>query len=119
MPTSVQRGQGICRVCSWSAQDSVYVVKHVSQPHIKFGITTGDGQIRLKRHARAGYETVIRFETGLPGVAAEIEQATIRALAGARMKPVRGREYYDLTALALILDIIDGWISAVRGHEAA
>jgi len=42
-------------------------------------------------------------------MAAEIEQAALAALELADMKPIRGREYYDLPALALVLDIADNY----------
>src|SRR6266568_2222403 len=113
-PHSVQQGQGICFTCSRSAQDALYVVRHIVEPYVKFGITNGDGRDRLGDHARAGYRGVLRYYRGLPKVAAEIEQAAIRALADAGMRPVKGREYYDVAALALILDVIDGW-AAGRG----
>jgi hypothetical protein len=48
--------------------------------------------------------------TGLPGnAAAEIEIAARAALRLARIKPIRGREYFDGSALAVVLDVADNY----------
>lgn len=51
--------------------------------------------------------------TGLTGtVALDAENAVKSALALAGEKPVRGREYFDFSCLALILDVADSWLGA-------
>lgn len=110
-PGDVQRGQGICRYCAGKDWDAFYVV--TSPLAVKFGITSGDGAHRLRVHAATGYRTVVRCVTGLPGdLAPGTENAVKVALAMAREQPVRGREYFDISCLALILDVADGWLAS-------
>ena len=46
----------------------------------------------------------------MPGtVAPEMEQAVMAALRLAGEQPVKGREYYDASVLALVLDIADNY----------
>ena len=86
---------------------------------VKFGITTGEGRHRLLTHAGQGYTDVVRLVTGLPGtVALDAENAVKSALALAEEKPVRGREYFDASCLALILDVADSWLGAEKRAEA-
>lgn len=50
---------------------------------------------------------------GLPGTAApDAERAVLAALAMAGEKPVKGREYFDRSCLALVLDVADSWLTA-------
>lgn len=108
-PASVMRGQGMCRFCSrpWNA---FYVV--ASESAVKFGITTGDPMPRLRTHASHGYRRIIRVVTDLPGsLALETEDAVKAALADARERPTRGKEYFDMSCLALILDVADSWLT--------
>ena len=71
---------------------------------------------RLGVHAAQGYTEVIRLVTGLPGTSAlDVENAVKSALALAGEKPVRGREYFDISCVALILDVADSWLSAAGG----
>jgi hypothetical protein len=50
----------------------------------------------------------VRQVTGLPGtVAPEIESACLAAVALAGFRPVHGREFYDIDALAVVLDVAD------------
>lgn len=115
-PWSVMRGQGMCRFCSrpW---DAFYVV--ASESAVKFGITAGDPRPRLRTHASHGYTRVIRVATGLPGtLALETEDAVKSALALAGERPVRGKEYFDISCAALILDIADSWLPAPNAEAA-
>jgi hypothetical protein len=49
--------------------------------------------------------------TDLPGtVALDAENAVKSALALAGEKPIQGREYFDASCLALILDVADSWL---------
>jgi hypothetical protein len=51
---------------------------------------------------------VVRLLTGLPGdVAPELEREVNATLALARLRPVKGREYFDIGALVVILDVVD------------
>lgn len=114
MPTNVQQGSGICRFCSGSEWDAFYIV--TGSGIVKFGITTGDGRRRLAVHAAKGLADVIHLAVGLPGtVALDTENAVRAALALASEKPVQGREYFDISSLALILDVAGSWLNpAVR-----
>jgi hypothetical protein len=108
-PGNVGQGSGICRFCAGAEWDAFYVV--TGDGIVKFGITTGDGRRRLLIHAGQGYIEVVRLVTGLPGtVALDVENAVKSALTLAAEKPVRGREYFDVSCLALILDIADSWL---------
>ncbi|MDG9700918.1 hypothetical protein [Streptomyces sp. DH37] len=94
-------------------KDVFYVVtgtdRVTGKPGVKFGISNGDGEVRLSRHARDGYNTRHRLFTGLPeGAAREAENGMLARLKGAGHKPLHGREYYPQAALGLILDSLDG-----------
>lgn len=109
-PSTVQQGNGICRVCAGKAWDAFYVVADDEEDRVKFGITSGDPRPRLKNHKRAGYSRVVRQLVGLPGnVALEMERAVRATLLLARKKPVQGREYFDAAAMAVILDVVDNY----------
>lgn len=109
-PDDVRRGQGICRFCAHRKWDAFYVV--TSGTAVKFGITSGNGRIRLAAHARYGYTEVMRLRTGLPGTTAPDTESAIRvALALAGERPAHGREYFGISCLALILDIADSWLA--------
>lgn len=107
-PTSVQQGQGICRECAGKIWDAFYIVQDESAMIVKVGITSGSPRPRLMLHARDGFTKVLLTATGLPSkVAPELETAVLRALTQAGISPVRGREYFDMTAKDLILEIVD------------
>lgn len=107
-PSGVLGGQGICRFCRGKAWDVFYVVHDEINDVIKFGITSGDPRIRLGVHKREGFDRVARIVHGLPAdTAPELERTIIAALRDAREAPVRGREYYQGRALALVLDLVD------------
>lgn len=87
-----------------------YVVADDINDVVKFGITSGNPRPRLSRHAREGFDDVIRLVEGLPGdLAPRLERAILAALQDAREAPVRGREYFPSRVLALVLDLVDGW----------
>lgn len=111
-PTCVIQGQGPCFACAHRGEwDVFYVV--TSDAAVKFGITTGDPRRRLSAHARAGLTQVLRVVRGLPdGVAHEAEAAVRSALADAGEKPLRGREYFGISCLAIVLDVADSWLPA-------
>lgn len=109
-PANVSQGHGVCRFCSGAEWDAFYVL--AGPGVVKFGITTGDGRARLTVHASQGITQTVRLVTGLPDMAAlEAENAVKAALALAGEKPVRGREYFDPSCLALILDVADSWLA--------
>jgi len=109
-PSSVIAGRGICRVCAGRVWDVFYVVANPTAARIKFGITSGDPRPRLTTHRQSGYQKIVRLLTDLPGVVApELEHAVRAALALAEVAPIRGREYYDISALAIVLDMADNW----------
>jgi hypothetical protein len=110
-PNYLKRGGALCRVCSGRTWDVFYVVTHQSLPRFKFGISSGTGAPRLAVHARYGYVNMVRLATGLPGTAApDAERAAKSALALAGERPVQGREYYDISALATVLDVADPYL---------
>jgi hypothetical protein len=104
IPTNIQRGQGICAECSGKVWDIFYVVRHESGKSVKFGITSGTGKPRIANHFAAGYTQVIRFIT-VPDALA-IERAIRERLVNSGFIPIRGREYYDIQAMKIILDTI-------------
>ena len=106
MPASVQQGNGICRFCAGMQWDAFYVVTNPVRHWLKFGITSRDGRVRLRRHARAGFTVVDLLLTGLPGVTAPALESDVgAALRLAGESPVQGREYFDSSVLALVLDV--------------
>lgn len=108
-PSSLQHGNGACRKCR-SALDAFYVVTSEQAGRLKLGITSGDSRTRLGVHRKDGYRTVVRLLTGLPGeMAVDMERAALATLRLAGVKPVQGREYYPLDALAVVLDVTDNY----------
>lgn len=95
--------------CARYTSDALYVVQDDTRHLIKLGIATGDGRDRFWVHRRDGFNTVIRYLPELAD-AAVLEQHVLKTLAAAGFTPVRGREYFDQTALAVVLDIVDNWI---------
>jgi hypothetical protein len=117
-PAGVQQGEGVCRKCRGKLWDAFYVVEHEELHRVKFGVTSGDARPRLADHHKDGYRTVVRLLTGLPdGAAPDAERAVKAALAMAGEKPVRGTEYFDVSCLALILDVADSWLARVADTE--
>lgn len=117
-PGDVLQGSGICHVCRGGVWDAFYVT--ASDVAVKFGITSGDPRPRLRAHARDGLTKVVRLTAALPdGVALSAERRVRAALALAGEKPVRGREYFDVSCLALILDVADSWLADAAGPSIA
>ena len=113
------QGHDVCRKCSHRDWDAFYVV--TSADVVKFGVTSGDPRRRLSDHAVKGYTEVVRLIVDLPGMVAHDAELAIRAaLESAGERPVRGREYFDISCLALVLDVADSWLSepaAMPGRE--
>lgn len=97
-------------MCAGSEWDAFYIV--TGSGIVKFGISAGNGRHRLAIHAAKGLADVVHLAAGLPGtVALDTENAVKAALAAAGKKPVRGREYFDISCLALILDVASSWLT--------
>lgn len=110
-PSDVLQGHGVCRRCAHRDWDAFYVVASTSI--VKFGVTSGNAQRRLRDHAAKGLTEVVRLAANLPGNRAhETELAVRAALNLAGEKPIRGREYFDISCLPLILDVAGGWLAA-------
>lgn len=94
----------MCPKCAHREFTVVYVVRCPSTECVKFGITSGNSQLRLNQHYRAGYTEVVRLWTEVLE-AYDIEQEIKKYLALLGHKPVRGREYFKGAALNGILDV--------------
>lgn len=108
-PTYVQQGGGICRLCRGRFWDVFYVVTSAKLCRVKFGITSQDPRRRVATHRLAGYETVVRTIVQLSD-ASVLEQAVLGTLKLAGAIPAQGREYHDIAALPMILDVVDHWV---------
>lgn len=109
-PDSLAMGQGLCGKCAGRAWDVLYVVVNSELARVKFGVTSGNPRARLGNHRRAGYAEVIRVLPGLPD-AHRLEKHVRMALREAGIAAAQGREYFDLAALPLVLNMVDGWTS--------
>lgn len=120
-PTALQQGSGLCRLCVGKVWDAFYVVLNEEDQIVKFGITSGDPRPRMGVHARSGYDTVVRIMVDLPlEIARPMEKAVMAALKLAGIEPVRGREYFPISALPVVLDVADNYpIPAAPMEEAA
>jgi hypothetical protein len=110
-PSDVGQGEGMCWSCRGSAADVFYVVTSPTLGRVKFGITSGDPRSRLRNHQLASYTDVARVITELPD-AARLERHVSRTLADLGHRPVAGREYFDVSAAAVVIDLVDGWVAA-------
>lgn len=116
-PAGLNRGKGLCRKCIGKVWDIFYVVCNPISHRVKFGVTTKNGartaagHRRLGEHATVGYTDVSRFLDVRQ--AGQLEQHVIATLTAAGFAPVHGREYYDVSALPVILDVADHWEVAV------
>ena len=111
-PTVLQQGGGPCRICAHMEWDAFYVVTDREQGRVKFGITSGDAKVRLRKHRRDGYGTPELLLLGMPGIEAPaLERSVMATLRLAEIDPLHGREYFDISALAVILDVASGYES--------
>lgn len=107
-PSGLRDGEGACAVCAGKKWDAFYVVVNEKIRRLKFGVTSNGGKKRLRTHAKNGYNKIIKFITPMPDMAAvEMEEAVKAVLRLAKEKPVHGTEYFDISVLALVLDIVD------------
>ena len=105
-PSNVLQGSGICLTCSWSSQDTLYVVVDDTRGRVKLGITT-TGSKRLHDHARDGFTNVVAVRQGLPtGAAHAAEQSALKSLRASGVMPVQGREYFDAAYTLFILAVL-------------
>lgn len=107
-PNNVRRGQGMCNACAGKVWDVFYAVTNPAQGRVKFGVTSGDPRVRLADHRRAGYVEVVRALPGLPDAHA-LERHIRVTLRDAGIPAAQGREYFHIDALAVVLDVADGW----------
>jgi hypothetical protein len=56
----------------------------------------------------SGYVEVVRVLRNLPDSHA-LERHVRASLRDANILPAQGREYFDMAALPVVLDIVDGW----------
>jgi hypothetical protein len=110
-PSSLRIGQGMCATCAGGTWDVLYVVASTTLGRVKFGITSGDERARLADHRRASYTDVVRVMSGLVDAHA-LERHIRTTLRDADIAPVQGREYFHIDALAVVLDVVDGWMAA-------
>lgn len=113
-PTNVSRGGPICAECAdhagWAAT-VFYVLENSADHLVKFGISSRDGKRRLADHRADGFSGLHLLRAGLPpGAALRAEQEVRAALALAGESPQRGREYFDISCLALVLDVAGSWL---------
>jgi hypothetical protein len=112
-PSGLQRGQGACATCAHRDYTVFYVLEHEADPVVKFGVSGQDGRRRLGIHRLDGFTTIHLLVADLAsGVAKDAEDAVRASLALAGESPVRGREYFDVSCLGLILDIATPWLGA-------
>ncbi|MGW2936070.1 hypothetical protein ACWDA7_30430 [Streptomyces sp. NPDC001156] len=107
-PNNVQQGGGICRTCAYKVWDVFYVVANDAARAVKFGITSYDPRARLRHHRADGFDRVVTTITDMPE-APELERKIITSLRSAGAEAIAGREYFDLSALPMILRVVDNW----------
>lgn len=115
-PDDVRQGQGICHQCryDWS---TFYVLINPTRGRVKIGVTSADPRPRLKAHRGRGYTEVVRVLRDFPG-AFRLEQHIVVTLRDAGIPAVQGREYFDMVALAVVLDVVDGWAPEPRAEPS-
>lgn len=110
-PGHLRDGRGVCRPCSLNRQDVFYIVS--SHDKVKFGITSGSPDARLREHRSQGFDVVEAVWEGLePGAARELEDELLLQLKLSQVSPVRGREYFPIAALNSIAGFASCWLSA-------
>jgi hypothetical protein len=109
-PNQITSGKGICHKCAHMLWNTFYVVVGRVAGNIKFGITSDRPESRLRDHAREGYTYVVRLMINLPdGMAKAMEDACITELRERGFTPIRGREYFDVSALPHVLSVADSY----------
>lgn len=102
---NLSQGWGICAECQYD-WDVVYVVTGITL--VKFGISSKGGKSRLNAHKYKGFANIARLYTNLPfDKAINTERIIRKELYDRNIYPLHGREYYDITYLDTIVEIID------------
>ena len=99
-PAYLKLGKSPCRICS-KKWDIFYVVVNDDLGWVKFGITSEDPRVRLKAHRTDGFRRTVRVAS-ITG-AKLVEEHVQDVLTAHGYRPVRGREYFLLPALEIIL----------------
>lgn len=108
-PVNARGGSGICRLCAGKVWDVLYVV--ASPSVVKFGITSGDPRPRLRIHRKSGLDCVAVWRQ-LPGtIAPDLERELIDLLNEAGATAVNGREYFPVSCLDFVIDVITDRLS--------
>lgn len=110
-PADVRQGVGLCGACRGATWDVFYVVASPAGRRVKFGVTSRDERRRLSVHRSAGYTDVVRVLSDFDDAAA-LERHVRAVLRDAGITPEHGREYFSITALGMVLNIVDSWASA-------
>ncbi|MFJ9123463.1 hypothetical protein ACIRJS_05220 [Streptomyces sp. NPDC102340] len=114
IPSGVKQGQGICRRCAGKIWDVFYVVQDPDAGQVKFGITSGDPRPRLRYHSADGFRIPVRVIRDLPDDFAPDLETLIRFnLADQGVKPVRGREYFPISATPLVLSVVEQQLDGI------
>lgn len=106
-----------CPVCTgdykeWSA---FYVVLNPITSVIKLGISNGIARNRLADHRGAGYTCVIRLLVSADKKSATaLETDMLDTLRRNQVNPLWGREYFPVTALPIVLEMIDNNASVLQ-----
>jgi hypothetical protein len=114
---NLKQGVGGCARCSGRVWDKLYVVVNQALGRVKFGVTSGDPTPRLRNHRSVGYkrtERIVSIEQ-----ARILERQILTTLSSAGLCPIYGKEYFDVSALALILDVVDGQAGVDGSAQAA
>ena len=102
-PNDVQQGKGVCRFCAGKGWDVYYIVVNDEEEIVKFGITSGNPRARLGYHRNRGFLRAV-LVTATP-LALKVETETKNVLRAAGVRPVKGREYFPLSALDEVVQV--------------
>lgn len=107
----------VCRRCLGSVHNTpftvFYVVQHPETSVVKFGVSRGSGESRLRQHAEMGYTIRHRMLVGLPrGLAKQVEDHCKAALASAGWRPVEGAEWFEGAALGFVITTADSMLAS-------
>lgn len=106
IPKNLLSGGIICREIYSQEFTVVYVVRNHFA--VKYGITSGNGTERITDHINNGFTIIERKYQNLPiGLPIIIERSVKLVLTNNGFYPIRGREYYNIECLPLILNTID------------
>jgi hypothetical protein len=116
-PTNARQGHGICRFCAGSEWDVFYIV--TGSGIVKFGITTGTATTVSPSTPPRGSPTSSTWQPTSPAQSHSTPRTPSRPLwPTAGEIPVRGREYFEISCLALILDVASSWLTPADRAKA-